>query len=323
MYVFNEDPGLIEALVAAYGLGPVDDATRAESGTMNETFLVRAGGRNVVLRRHRMTDRAAVEREHQVMAFTRARGVPIPALLRTDGGDQIVERGGRWHSMIAYAPGYQVDGADLDVAKAYSMGAMLARIQVALRDFPDASDNGIPPQGSAAPTLRRLRDVQAAIRARADMTEQDHQALAYLESKAEALRISQTPPVLEEPRQLVHGDYQHNNLFFDRGDVVAVIDWDKAEHRAPSHEVIRVMSLSLKLQPSLCQALLDGYRDRCPVAISMLDAAARQYSFEQLHDLWVHETVYLRNNDALRRFFTPPPFVPFATRWAELRTSLA
>ncbi len=44
-------------------------------------------------------------------------------------------------------------------------------------------------------------------------------------------------------QQLIHGDYQDTNLFFEHGQVSAIIDWDQTYLAAREWEVVRTMHL--------------------------------------------------------------------------------
>lgn len=315
-----ENPGVsdeevIAAVAREFDLGPIQEISRPPSGTMNETYLVRAGGRRVVARRHRRLDRSVVDREHEIMSYARRRGVPVPVALRTRDGDHLVRHTGKWHSVFAYAPGGQVNS--VDAGQARSMGVMLAQIHRSLADFP--VEPTVRERPSVSGTMELLRRIQREIRQDSD---EDRAAIAYLESKADAVRASTAPPPMTEQQQLVHGDYQHTNVFFENGAVVAVIDWDKAEARLPTQEIARTMDLSLRMDPALCRAFVAGYREMRPLDPTTLDAGAAIYDFDNRHDLWIHHTIYLRGDQRQRRFLSPPPFVPFSDRWKEVRDSV-
>lgn len=315
----------IAEIAAEYGVGPIRSAARSPSGSMNEVFLLGTDDRSVVLRRHRRTDRSLVELEHRVMDHARRHGIPVPAALVTRDGDRIVEWGGQWHSMFAFAAGRQLEVAELDAARVSAMGAMLAQIHLVLADFPAPDGGPARPRPTVAQTLEQLQRIKAAISASAELIQQDGEALEHLDSKARALRAGTPPlePANIDSAQQIHGDYVHVNLFFDDDTVSGVIDWDKTEVLPPSQEIIRAMDLSLELQPALCRAFIDGYRDIRPLPSAALDAGAAEYGFGHLHGLWVHESVYLRSDDRIRKFLTPAPFVPFSDRWADLRPALA
>lgn len=321
--------GTLEAVLAHWGVTPVSAPARATSGVMNETYLVTTVDRQVVLRRHRRTERRLVDLEHRIIGYARECGVPAPPALPTPGGSLVVEDGGRLYSLFAHAPGRQLSGDELHPGHARSMGATLAFLHEALADFPVAGAR--PPKGEVPTpqgTLRRIGDYIAQLETWPDPTEHERWALDDLRGRAALLEGSDdvTLGLLEPPagtNQLLHGDFQESNLFFSGEQVVAVIDWDKASVGWPPAETVRTLDLALGLGSALCTAFLEGYRSVRDLTTDDLDTAAHNYGFGQLHGLWLYDMVYLRHDDRCRRFIRPGGFLPFADRWARLRAHRA
>ncbi|WP_188895152.1 phosphotransferase enzyme family protein [Microlunatus endophyticus] len=309
-----------------WNLEPVTGVERATSGVMNQTYLVSTAQRRLVLRRHRRSVRDEVEFEHAVIAHARARGIPAPAAISTPDGEAIVDHDGAFHSLFAFARGQQVSRGELTAPHARSMGEMLARLDLALADFP------VPPRAARehpadlAPVAVAVDHLLQRIGRRSEQSERDRWAADLLRTKAAWLQAA-TPPIWRDPPgdelQLVHGDYQESNLFFDPyRTVVDVIDWDKADVGWPPAEIVRTLDLALRLDPELCAPFIDGYRTVRPVSIADLDQAAGNWNYNRIHDHWVLEGIYLRDDDRLRIFLEPGPFVPFADKWARLRPLL-
>lgn len=312
-------------VLAAWRLGPVTAVERAASGTMNETFLVTAGTRRVVLRRHRRTDRSLIEREHAVIRHAISRGVPTPAVLPTAAGELIVSRQGVFYSLFAYARGSQIDRGRLSAPQAGAMGRTLARLHLALADCPAPPPPAQPAPADRSRTEGRLLELLNLIMARLDRSETDEWAEQHLRTKLDWLAGHADPVRHKVPAgslQWVHGDYQESNLFFAGDEVSDVIDWDKVETRWPPDEIIRTLDLSCALRPDLSAALLAGYRSVRDVRQPDLDLAAANYSHDQLHGHWIFDEIYRRGNDRARAFLEPGPFVPFSARWAELTRTL-
>ena len=315
-----------EGVLRHWDLEPVTGVERATSGVMNQTYLVSTAQRRLVLRRHRRSVRDQVEFEHAVIAHARAHGIPAPAAVRTPGGEVIVDHDGAFHSLFAFARGHQVSRGALTAEHARSMGVMLARLDLALADFPVPQRAVRERPADLAPVAAAVDHLLERIGRRGEQTEQDRWALDLLRTKAAWLQTA-TPPIWQQPPadelQLVHGDYQESNLFFDTSrTVVDVIDWDKADVGWPPAEIVRTLDLALRLDPELCTAFIDGYRTVRPVSIDDLDQAAGNWDYDRIHDHWVLEGVYLRDDDRLRIFLEPGPFVPFADRWSRIRPLL-
>lgn len=321
------DPHLDEAVDALqhWDPDPVRDIVRADSGTMNETFLITTARRRMVLRRHRRTRRDQIEFEHAVIAHARTRRIPTPQLISTPAGHTLIEHRGVFYSLFTLARGHQRSRGTLTPSHARSMGAMLAQLDVALADYPLAVEPVRERSADLSPVTASIERLLHEIEQLTEPTEQDRWAEDLLRSKARWLREVpppswQSPPV--EQLQLVHGDYQDANLFFDAdGQVVDVIDWDKTGPGWPPAEAVRAMDHALGMQPQLCGEFIAGYRAVRPLSDEDLELAASNWHFSRVHDHWVLEGIYLRGDDRLRIFLEPGGFVPFAETWRQVRDS--
>lgn len=172
----------VRAALAAWSLEPVTAITPATSGTMNETFVISTEDEQVVLRRHRRTDRKLIEHEHAVIAHAQRAQVPTPAAIPTQDGDYVVDRGGAFYSLFAFARGSQISADQLTPARAWSMGQALARIHLALADLPVRSQPPAP-QHRLADTIDAITVLVERIEQRPEHDERDHWALQHLRSK--------------------------------------------------------------------------------------------------------------------------------------------
>jgi homoserine kinase type II len=314
------------ALLAAWDIGSLCACAVPESGTLNDTLLVTAERGKFVLRGYRRHgDRAAVAREHAAIAHARARGVPAVAPLPLPNGGAILERDGRRYALFPFAPGCQVRRAELGPAEAAAMGACLARLHQALRDFPHTGLERQTITANRDQTLAGIEQLLAIIARRPTQDATDLAARDRLVSRRDWLRsqpaTSQRDLTALDP-QVIHGDYHDANLFFADGQVCAVIDWERVRVAPRAMEAVRTMDLAFGLVPALCRAFVTAYRVTAPLPLAELAAAADAYGLMRAYDLWVFTEVYLEGNDRVRQFIRPGHYQPFAARWAALRAAL-
>ena len=297
---------------------PEHPSVRApQLGAMNETWLLEWPGERAVLRRHRRLARAEVEFEHRVLAHARSGGVPCPAVIPTGRGSSLVEDGGRFYSLYTWAPGSQVLRGHLDAEHARSMGTMLALTHSVLADLaggPEAHDPIVP----LDQTLGRIEELIRVAQAFPDRSRLAW-AIDDLTSRSRWLSTTrpEPPPQTAAASQVIHGDYQDANVFFEAGQVSCVIDWDKARREVPAREIVRSMDYALGLEPLLCQQFLEGYRAIIPVTPDQLDEAAEWFSYQEATDsLWPIEQLLLHNNDRVGSGTGHKPFKAFSQRWA-------
>ncbi len=126
--------------------------------------------------------------------------------------------------------------------------------------------------------------------------------------------------------QVVHGDIQEGNLFFDAspsGDVAisAVIDWDQAYLAPRALEIVRAIDLSFGFS-TLVRPFLAAYRATTNISWDELNAAASAYSMMRTYDLWLVARVYLRGERRSRPFLRTGLFRPVLLRWQDLYVTL-
>lgn len=298
------------------------------TGTVNRTVLIQTASGGYAFRAYRRPDRARVEWEHMAVGWAESRGVPVCLPIPLPGGGTVWERDGRLFALFPLAAGRQVRREDLRTSEVAAAGRGLARIHLAFADFPVAQARLKPFAFDAMGMLDSLARLEAAITGRAVQTDADQAALRQLAGRRQWLQqTARLDEALRDrfaalPKQVVHGDFQETNLFFDGGEVSAVIDWDQCGVAPRAWEVLRALHLMLNLAPSPCRVFLEAYRGLCPLSPSELQEGAACYGVLADQNLWVYEAVYLEGNDRVRPFLTPGAFVPFAARWRELAFQL-
>lgn len=118
--------------------------------------------------------------------------------------------------------------------------------------------------------------------------------------------------------QVIHGDYQHANLFFDANGVSGIIDWEQAACMPRAFEAARAAAYMFDVAPEPTRALLQAYRSVTGISDEELDDGARAWGCMSDHYVWALEEVYLHGNERARPFI-PERFRPFRTVWEAAR----
>jgi Ser/Thr protein kinase RdoA (MazF antagonist) len=313
------------ALLDAWAIGPVISARLPGAGTINRTLLIDAASGGWVLRAYRHRDRTIVEQEHTVIAYARVSGLPAVAPLPLPGGATIAEQDGRFYALFPHAAGRQVERADLGAGEVAAMGRCLAALHCGLRGYPAERVRRRPFAVDRAAALARIARLEQTIRTLPTINVLDRQVLVALAGRRDWIEhagATQPAGLAALDQQLIHGDYQQTNLFFDRGIVSAIIDWDQTYLAPPEWEIARTMHLVWNFAPGPCRTFLAAYRTALPLSDVALDLVATYYGWFRAHDLWLYEAIYFEGNDRVRAFVEPDGFVPLVDLWAVLRAEL-
>jgi Ser/Thr protein kinase RdoA (MazF antagonist) len=251
----------------------------------------------------------------------------LPAVepIALPGGETILDRDGRFYALFPRAPGTQIARRDITAAHLTAMGEFLAHVHIALRGFPieyAARRDFTIDRGA---TLASIDQVEDAVRARPLLTEVDHWVLTQLAGRRAWITqspIDALPDISTLGQQVIHGDYQETNLFFQDSRVVAIIDWDQSYLAPRAWEIARTLDLVCAFEVESSRAFLIGYRAHAPLEPAELDLAATCYGLMRAHDLWQYRAIYLEDNQRIRQFVSHGEFVPLVDRWAALKELL-
>lgn len=313
-----------QQILASWNIGAVESVAVPATGTINQTQIISTRAGRWVLRRYRRRDRIGVEREHALIAYARAQGVPAVAPVPLTEGTTILEHEGRSYALFPHAPGVQVARADLRSDQIAAMGVCLARLHVALASYPQAKVDQRSLVVDRTATLRAIDEFVTQIRSQSTLDISDEYALRRLAGQQRWIEQHHDTPIELDglPQQVIHGDYTEANLFFDADQISAIIDWEQAYVAPRAWEIVRTIDLVFHFEAAACQILLNAYRQSLSVAWSELDRAALCYAAIRAHDVWMYEAAYGQGNDRVRQFWGPDGFVPLDERWHALRRTL-
>jgi aminoglycoside phosphotransferase (APT) family kinase protein len=202
---------------------PVRAVHAIPEGHSGFTYWVELEGRRGVLRLPppgaRIAGPADIPRQARIMAALHAQGLPVPAVVATSR-DPVVD--GRPFILMAEIHGDRVeqaiDAGSSPLQLASSAVDVLRRFQaVPCENTGIGGEDPMPLEGEVS------RWTWLMERAPSELTGQAPRLAALLVERLPR----PGPPVL------VHGDYHFGNMLFDRGRVVAVVDWEIAQLGQP------------------------------------------------------------------------------------------
>jgi Ser/Thr protein kinase RdoA (MazF antagonist) len=224
-------PRLLEVLRECYGLDRIDE-TRDLGGASHLNLLVATGGGRYVARVYRPYVSAARLDAMQVVRRVLALGgVPCAEVVPTRDGAPWTMSDGR---LVEVELCVERDSA-MDSWERLEGGLpWLGRIHSLLRGVTVAPEgrkplfaNHIEPFDVLAETLRGTRRVRGWGPSPSEL-----RVIEAAEELAQRVAAAERDVVSSVPRQLVHGDFWDNNVFFRAGRVVLVTDFDFMGERA-------------------------------------------------------------------------------------------
>jgi Ser/Thr protein kinase RdoA (MazF antagonist) len=235
------------------GLGRRPAVTWRSPRPMSAAALVRQGDARVFVKRHHVSVRTPEQlaAEHDFATHLRARGLPVPAVLRLADGQSVLRRGDFCYEVHEVADGRDAyrDAVSwspyASLGHAYAAGAALARLHLAAAGFERPARPAAvlmnscqvitaPDPLAAAAALADARPALAAYLAGRHWTDDFEHVLVPL--------IGQAAPLLAPlDRRWGHGDWHPSNLTWTSAapdaQVAGIFDFGLANRTYPVHDL--------------------------------------------------------------------------------------
>lgn len=314
-----------QVLADHWDVGVVQSVVIPQTGTINTIRVLTTDKGRFVLRvyRHHILER--IETEYRIVTWVAEKGIPAVVPLTTRDGENFVEYEGQFVTLLPFAVGKQIARDQLQVCDVHVMGRLLGRLHRVLETFPSENMSPVWVKIEPVGTLEGIDRLEGVIRAIKNPQETDEYALSQLISRREWLlgrEVEDVSGLFELPYQVVHGDFQETNVFFDEGEVSAIIDWDRVYTAPTVWEIVRALHLMLRFDLDHSVAFLKAYRETHAFSMDDLDVAVHCYGLHRAYELWLFEEIYDYGNDRLRQFVYPGEFVPIAEEWARVRPTV-
>lgn len=297
------DGAALAEIAARFRVGAVDAVEGIAAGTINSNYRVTAGGAAWFVRVNEGKSEEDVAYEAELVAHLAACGVPTPRARVADDGRTWARTSVGLVTVFPWVAGAHRRARELAPADAAACGAALAAMHRAAEAFPRRRES----RYAFAELVRRWRglprggeaDVEAAI---ADTGEE----LAWLEARAAARAAL--------PRGVIHGDLFVDNVLFDEGRLVALLDFEQASDGTLAYDLavcVCAWTYGDDFDAGRAAALVDGYARVRPLTPAERDglwiearAAAMRFTITRLTDVHFNTatTEVVRRTKDFRRY---------------------
>lgn len=311
-----------QRLADYWDIGSVESVGVPESGTINTIRILDTDQGKFVLRIYRHHIRKRIETELCVVRWVAERCIPAVEPIQTSDGKGFVEDNEQFVTLLPFVSGYQIARDHLQLGDVAQMGRFLGQVHRVLSEYPKDDMPLVSVHIEPEETLAGIDRLEGLVRAVPNPHVTDEYALTRLISRREWLQgrgKEDVSGLFQLPFQVVHGDFQETNVFFENGEISALIDWDKIYTAPAVWEVIRTIHLMLHFEPTQSIAFLKAYQETNSLSIEALDVAVHCYGLSRAYELWLFKEIYDHGNDRVRQFVRPGAFVPVADDWARVR----
>jgi len=217
----------LQRLLGHWTTERIESVSVPDAGTIDTLRILVTGSHSYVLRIYRHSDPQRIEREHRVVPWVRERSIPAVAPLRMANGGMYLKDDGRLIMLLPFVAGEQLRRDRLGRAEFEAMGRFLGDLHRILEECSTSDVPALEIRLDRRDTLAKIERLEESVRSMAKPVSTDKYAILRLSTRREWLRdrsIEDVSALYSLPFQVVHGDYQESNLFFESGEVSAIID---------------------------------------------------------------------------------------------------
>lgn len=300
----------LDQLLGAHGLRRHGQPRPVEGSVLNHNYCVEtAAGRRFVRLHKANRTRERLLREHRAMAWAAGQGLPVHPPLAAEGGETLIALGGVLGAVYSWLAGRHLSRGAILPAQSAALGAMQGRLHRVLAGYhdPDLAPGGTGGSWDTGASIAMLSRVDDLIRYYPAHSEWTLEVQGGLRTQLGLLESGVARPSSDFARiatQPAHGDYHERNVLFDDGGkVAAVVDWEMVGLLPPVFEVLRAVSFSLLMEPSLLAAYLEGYRREASLPADDCEPGVEMWWQSLLHDTWRYRTRFIEGDLRAERFF--------------------
>ena len=259
----------LSALIGEYDVGRLVSAKGIAEGVSNSNWLVETtgsegeGARFILTMYERRIDIADLPFFLGLLDHLSAKGAPVPRTIHDRNGAASRDLGGKAVALIEFLPGISVDHPT--PAQARNVGAVLARMHAAARDYGRKRANDLGPDKSAQVLADCSETALAGI---------DPALPAMIE---EAQRVARDWPT-DLPRSIIHSDLFPDNVLMLGDAVGGLIDFYFACEDAMAYDIAVTHAAwsfadeGREYRDDIGSALLEGYESVRPRSDAECDA---------------------------------------------------
>ena len=250
-------------LIAEYDVGELVSAKGIAEGVSNSNWLLETtGGRFILTMYERRIDIAQLPFFLGLLDHLAAAGCAVPATIHDRSGAALREVDGKAVALIEFLPG--VSPNEPTPAQARAVGAALARVHLAAKDFAPQRANDLAPKDTSAILDKCGTDALTSIGA------------ALSEAAERAHRVAENWPD-DLPRSIIHSDLFPDNVLMLGDEVSGMIDFYFAAHDMMAYDLTVTHAAwcfdkrGERFDEAVGKALVEGYENIRP-----LEAAERE-----------------------------------------------
>jgi Ser/Thr protein kinase RdoA (MazF antagonist) len=301
-------PSPLAALLRRYGIADALSFRPLDEGLLNRSFVVTTGAGPFFLKQYLEQAPRQIRAQHAATAALAAAGLPVVPPLRDPAGHTLARRGTHLFALYPWVEGEHRPGLALTPDQAQDLGALLARLHLALGAILGPVEQPLFHVSASAQEARgTARRLLGLLRGRSVREGIDDLAEFRLTERMVLLRALAHRRPRPESRLTVghvHGDFHGLNVLYGPlGAIRAVVDWDRLSVHPYCEELVRSALIFFvdprdgRLDLERVFRYVHGYLEVFPALGPEMPTAVHRLWWERLTDFWMLRWRYERDDD--------------------------
>jgi len=301
------DNELVNELKQGYGFSGNVELTKIDLGYLSTNHIVIANNKKYFLKGYReRVDESGIEAIINARNYFFKNGIPVLKPVKTKFDKEYFVLHEHIFSLFDYIDLQVKDRSGLTKRDLKVLGEMLARIHKAGRDAPKSLVKLLEKKSDYWKTekaLQNISEIEEMINNK-EKDEFDEKVLRLFEIKRkiyEEIKVELSEAFLKADH-VIHGDYHEKNVYFNKGKIKYVFDWEKTAVRSRFHELIRSMDYMClnngltKKDFENAKYYLNSYRNIYDFDVRDFNEALLHYYYLKTQGFWIVNEYYLMDN---------------------------
>jgi homoserine kinase type II len=261
----------LESLLKSYRLGELSAFSGVPAGSVNTYYRLEFGKGNFFLKIDEVKDAEQAQREIELLAFLRTKGIACPRPIADQNGQLLREYKGKVVSVYAALSGKERSVEQMSPEHLNQVGKTLSAFHLAGQDYKPSLENRF--------SFAHIRDLYLHMHLPTHLKQVKHTLDDELAHHEE---------YLEErlPKGIIHGDLFADNLLFRGKKVSGVLDFEAAGQGKLITDVATAVNalcyLDGRYHLDRFNALIDGYQEVRALSLVEWDAFPNELRFSAL-----------------------------------------
>lgn len=296
----------LAAIASRYGLSDIVETRIGKQGFLNRNIILKTATADYFLKEQNETNAKRIHLIEQAESVFESHYIPVITPIETTEHQKHILLDGKAYTLYPFIHGHAVSNHALQPSHAAALGQMLAHLHLVSKGQSFQGMDNKPPEIFDVNVFdKKISILQKIIedKTEADDTDKAIQRIIAMKQQIIHERWGKHDITDDASETLIHGDYYHDNVFFDNNAQVQwVFDLEKVCVAPRAYEFVRSLLLICfnenfeERNFHLADAFIRHYDALYPMPKDSIKRMLNQYVLKAAFSTWLSEEIYTKQN---------------------------